>query len=182
MSSRLLIAREIGDRRGEGNALGNLGLAYADLGEVEKAIGYHEQALVISRAIGDRRGEGATLSNLGNAYADLGKVEKARGYLQQALAIGQQIKDPQIIQVCEAGLTDLADEELTIRSIMRRVAAPSDPAKSQPTAARRRRCRSGAGRAWGRRRALKRSDVMALAGMGLEIRKPWTMSQSWFWR
>ena len=46
--------------------------------------------------------------NLGNAYA---KVEKARGYYQQALAIGQQIKDPRIVQVCEAGLAELADQE-----------------------------------------------------------------------
>ena len=40
------IAREIGDRRGEGNALGNLGIAYADLGQVERAIGFYEQDLV----------------------------------------------------------------------------------------------------------------------------------------
>ena len=36
--------REIGDRRGEGAALGNLGLAYADLGQVERAIDFYEQA------------------------------------------------------------------------------------------------------------------------------------------
>src|SRR5262249_40754725 len=49
---RLAIAREIGDRRGEGATLGNLGLAHADLGQVEKAIGYYEQALAIAREIG----------------------------------------------------------------------------------------------------------------------------------
>ena len=42
----LMIAREIGDRRGEGNALGNLGIAYADLGETRKAIEFYEQALI----------------------------------------------------------------------------------------------------------------------------------------
>ena len=56
-----MIAREIGDRRGEGNALGNLGIAYADLGQVEKAIGYYEQRLVIAREIGDRRGGTQTI-------------------------------------------------------------------------------------------------------------------------
>ena len=40
--------REIGDRRGEGNALGNLGLAYAALGQVEQAIGFYEQDLAIA--------------------------------------------------------------------------------------------------------------------------------------
>ena len=35
-----------------------LGLAYAALGDVRRAIENYEQALVISREIGDRRGEG----------------------------------------------------------------------------------------------------------------------------
>ena len=37
-----------------GRLLGTVGKAYAGLGEVEKAIGYYEQALVITREIGDR--------------------------------------------------------------------------------------------------------------------------------
>ena len=49
----LVIAREIGDRRDEANALGNLGNAYAAFGELEKAIGYYEQELVIAQAIKD---------------------------------------------------------------------------------------------------------------------------------
>ena len=49
----LAIAREIGDRRGEGNALGNLGVAYTALGQVEQAIGLLEQALQIGQEIKD---------------------------------------------------------------------------------------------------------------------------------
>ena len=41
--------REIGDRRGEGNALGNLGIAYADLGETRRAIQFYEQHCYCSR-------------------------------------------------------------------------------------------------------------------------------------
>ena len=59
------IAREIGDRRGEGSVLGNMGSAYADLGETHKAIEYYEQRLQIAREIGDRRGEAITSWNLG---------------------------------------------------------------------------------------------------------------------
>ena len=47
----LTIAKEIGDRRGEGNHLGNLGSAYYSLGEVQKAREYLEQALAIFEAI-----------------------------------------------------------------------------------------------------------------------------------
>jgi tetratricopeptide (TPR) repeat protein len=73
----LVITREIGDLRGEGNALGNLGLAYADLGETCKAIEFYEQRLAIACEIGDRRGEGNALGNLGLAYADLGETRQA---------------------------------------------------------------------------------------------------------
>ncbi len=86
-------AHRLKDRRGEGNHLGNLGLAYFMFGEVQKAIGYHEQALAVSREIGDKRGEGADLGNLGNAYANLGEVQKAIGYHEQALAISREMGD-----------------------------------------------------------------------------------------
>ena len=41
----LKIAREIGDRRGEGNQLGNLGVTYSNQGELRRAIEFYEQAL-----------------------------------------------------------------------------------------------------------------------------------------
>ena len=76
-----------------GQLLGTVGLAYRHLGEVEKAIGYHEQALGILREIGDRRREGTVLGNLGLAYANLGEVEKAIGYYEQQLIIVREISD-----------------------------------------------------------------------------------------
>lgn len=88
-------AKEGGDRKEEGSWLTSRGLAYAALGQVEKAIEYYEQALSIDREIGDRRGEGADLGNLGNAYADLGQVKKAIGYYEQALVIDQEVGDQQ---------------------------------------------------------------------------------------
>jgi tetratricopeptide (TPR) repeat protein len=45
--SLLAIAREIGDRRAEGGGLGNVGLAYRALGQVERAIACAEAALRI---------------------------------------------------------------------------------------------------------------------------------------
>ncbi|MCD4843428.1 MAG: tetratricopeptide repeat protein, partial [Methanosarcinales archaeon] len=76
-----------------GSALGSLGLAYSDLGQVDTAIEYYDQALVISREIGDRRGEVVWLGSLGNAYGYLGEVEKAIEYYVQGLTIGKNIKD-----------------------------------------------------------------------------------------
>jgi tetratricopeptide (TPR) repeat protein len=101
----LAITREIGAasaehsaewthaRRSEGVNLGNLGNAYHDLGQVERAIEYLEQALAIARDIGDRSLEGNQLGNLGNAYKDMGQVKRAIEYLEQALAIAREIGD-----------------------------------------------------------------------------------------
>jgi tetratricopeptide (TPR) repeat protein len=77
----------------QGNHLGNLGNAYAALGQVERAISHYQQALAISREIGDRRAEGSSLGNLGLAYAALGQVERAISHYQQALAISREIGD-----------------------------------------------------------------------------------------
>ncbi len=75
------------------SVLGNLGLVYSALGQVDKAIEYYQKALAIDKEIGDRRGEGNRLGNLGSAYSDLGQVEKAIEYYQKALAIAQEIGD-----------------------------------------------------------------------------------------
>ncbi|HKI35203.1 MAG TPA: tetratricopeptide repeat protein [Gemmataceae bacterium] len=86
-------ARRLGDRRGEGNALGNLGIAYLDLGQPQRAIDFYQQQLVITREIGDRRGEGAALGNLGLAYAALGQPQRAIEFHEQYLAIAREVGD-----------------------------------------------------------------------------------------
>ncbi|HHV24351.1 MAG TPA: tetratricopeptide repeat protein, partial [Methanosarcina sp.] len=89
----LKIARETGDRRGEGRHLGNLGLAYGYLGEPRKTIEYCEQALNISREIRDRRGEGRHLGYLGVAYSHQGEPRKTIEYCEQALNISREVRD-----------------------------------------------------------------------------------------
>ena len=86
-------ARAVGDKQAEGAALGNLGLAWARLGEPRKAIEYHERALAVSREIGDRRGEGNALGNLGIAWKDLGEPRKSIEYMEQVLALMREIGD-----------------------------------------------------------------------------------------
>ncbi|WP_306415015.1 MULTISPECIES: CHAT domain-containing protein [unclassified Calothrix] len=93
LQQRLAIAREIKDRLGEGQSLGNLGVAYHALGDYPKAIEYIQQRLAIAREIKDRLGEGNALGNLGIAYHALGDYPKAIEYQQQHLAIAIEIKD-----------------------------------------------------------------------------------------
>ena len=93
LEAQLAAARRLLQREYEGNALGNLGIAYKNLGEPRKAIGVYEQALVIDREIGDRKGEGADLGNLGIAWADLGEPRKAIEFYEQRLVIAREIGD-----------------------------------------------------------------------------------------
>jgi predicted ATPase len=94
LENALTSAREIGDRRGEGNALGNLGNAYHDLGETRKAIEFYEQHLAIAREIGDRRGENTALWNKALALNELGDREQAIICAEESLRIHKEIEDP----------------------------------------------------------------------------------------
>lgn len=89
----LVAARQRGNRKREGFHLGNLGLAYAALGDPRRAIEYYEQHLAIARDIGHRRGEAEALGNLGFVYAALGDPQRAIEHSEQYLVIARDIGD-----------------------------------------------------------------------------------------
>jgi tetratricopeptide (TPR) repeat protein len=100
----LVIAQDIGDRKGEANHLGNLGLCYAALGQIHEAIDHHGQALVIARDIGDRKGEAIHLGALGDAFADQSNWRQAIQIYQQAILIADQIGFVEVQSGCRLGL------------------------------------------------------------------------------
>jgi tetratricopeptide (TPR) repeat protein len=53
LAQALATAREIGNRRREANALGNLGVVYAALGQAEKAIAHLQEAVAVANEIAD---------------------------------------------------------------------------------------------------------------------------------
>lgn len=87
------MARELKLPRSESQALSNLGLDYAALGQMKRAVEYFEQALTIAREIGDHDRESAALGNLGRAYAELGETGKAIELLERQLALTREIGD-----------------------------------------------------------------------------------------
>jgi tetratricopeptide (TPR) repeat protein len=89
----LAIAKEVGDRAGEGGAYGNLGCAYESQGHLAKAIKYQTQCLAIAKEVGDRAGEGGAYGNLGCAYESQGDLAKAIKYHTQCLAIAKEVGD-----------------------------------------------------------------------------------------
>jgi tetratricopeptide (TPR) repeat protein len=77
-------AMRAGDRVGEGASLGNLGRAYADLGDARRASGYYEQALAIDREIGDLNGVATRSFNMALLYAQQGDQARALPLAREA--------------------------------------------------------------------------------------------------
>ena len=86
-------ARKLGNQDREGLALGNLGVAHRQLGELRRAIEYYEQSLEITRETQDRRSEGNALGNLGVAHRQLGEPRRAIEYYEQQLKITRETGD-----------------------------------------------------------------------------------------
>ena len=89
----LAIFRELGDRRGEGTALGNLAILHDQTGSPERARDLYEAALSIHREAGDRQREGVALGNLASLHGDTGSPERARELNETALAIHRHVGD-----------------------------------------------------------------------------------------
>ena len=73
----IAICRETGDRHGEGQTLGNLGIVCGKLQRFDEAIACYQDALAILLETGDRHREGQTLGNLGTAYQELRQYDQA---------------------------------------------------------------------------------------------------------
>jgi tetratricopeptide (TPR) repeat protein len=89
-NEHLTMAKEVGDRAGQGAAYANLSNAYQSQGDFSKAIKYHTQDLAIAKEVGDRAGEGGACGNLGNVYQSQGDYAKAIEYHTQDLAIAKE--------------------------------------------------------------------------------------------
>ena len=93
LEASLAAARRLRDGQAEGGHLGNLGIAYRQLGEYHRAIEIQEQRLLIAKEIGDREGEGNALGNLGSAYREAGEPRRAIEFHEQRLEVAREIGD-----------------------------------------------------------------------------------------
>lgn len=86
-------AARLKDRSAERGHLGNLGMAYRNLGEYRRAIEYYERHLQIARELNDSRGEEQDLANLGDAYECLGEYGHAIEFYEQYLQMAKKLDD-----------------------------------------------------------------------------------------
>ncbi len=83
-------ARRKRDREGEMNALSALGLAFTQLGQVQKAIEYFEDQLAVVRNTDDLEKLCSVLANLGDACAVSGNIHRAQGYYEEQLCLADE--------------------------------------------------------------------------------------------
>jgi serine/threonine protein kinase/tetratricopeptide (TPR) repeat protein len=93
----LELAREIGSRRLEAQALNALGEAEGRSTRYQAAVDHFKAALAIDQALGDRFATGAKLANLGITYAAIGLYRRAERILRKALELHEAIGHPGLL-------------------------------------------------------------------------------------
>ena len=83
--------KQIGDERGQAEALSLLGIVHMEQGETETARICYRRGLDLCRAIGYRLGEARNLSNLGNLFFVEGRIRRALECYGDAIRIFQTI-------------------------------------------------------------------------------------------
>ncbi|MFQ6148169.1 tetratricopeptide repeat protein [Streptomyces seoulensis] len=75
----LPLRRRLGDRRGEGLVLYNIGLVHRDLGELDQAAAVLRESIAVKEEAGDTRG-------VARGYSAIGEVESLSGHHAEALS------------------------------------------------------------------------------------------------
>ncbi len=100
--------REVGNRRFEGYALGDLGRLHRERGRWADARACLEQALAIARETADRRIEGSELLNLGELFLLQGHADgAAREAFAQAESVLREVGDKHYLALLLCGRAEL---------------------------------------------------------------------------
>ena len=89
----LVVQNQLGSEQGRADVLNAFGVAYRDLGEMDRAAESYGQAAIVRKRIGDERGYATTLRNLANIHVVRGEYAAAQAQLTEALALLQRLGD-----------------------------------------------------------------------------------------
>lgn len=87
----LELARGIGDRAGEGQALNNLGTYYKNTGDLDQALENYIASVNLQQDLGDKKRIAFSLSNIGIVYTMQQHPLKARRSFEQALGYFEEL-------------------------------------------------------------------------------------------
>ncbi|HWN41730.1 MAG TPA: tetratricopeptide repeat protein, partial [Thermoanaerobaculia bacterium] len=99
----LVVQNQLGSEAGRADVLNAFGVAWRELGEMDRAAESYAQAAAIRKRIGDERGYATTLRNLASLDSVRGEHAVAERKLGEALAILERLGDG-------PGIADLQDE------------------------------------------------------------------------
>jgi non-specific serine/threonine protein kinase len=105
--SSIKLSREIGDNRGAGLVLVDLGASLHRDGKEEEAIESLEESLRLLRATGDRWGTAYALLWLGDAWFRMGDIERAATSWEESLHLTQELGDHYLMAWSLGGLADV---------------------------------------------------------------------------
>lgn len=90
----LLLASEIGDRRGLAASYNNMGVAYRSQGALDKALKYYITSLHLYDSLGNKEGVATTKNNIANIYSMKRDYSQAMRYLEESYTLFQEMNDP----------------------------------------------------------------------------------------
>jgi tetratricopeptide (TPR) repeat protein/TolB-like protein len=99
----MVVQNNLRSRQGRADVLNAFGVAYRDLGDLERAQEQYRQAAELRLEIGDKRGYGATLRNLAQIQTARGNHDEAARTLASAMEIFTSLGD-------RAGLADAVND------------------------------------------------------------------------
>jgi tetratricopeptide (TPR) repeat protein len=88
----LRLRREIGDKKGIGDTLIDLGGFYQGRGQYDDALKLIKESLQIQREVGNQNYEALCLNNIGNVYLAKSQYEDALTYFDRALQLREKLK------------------------------------------------------------------------------------------
>ncbi len=93
LDSALLLARDLGFKKGEATALNFRGVVEDIHGNSDLAVQFFQKALVLRQHLGDRKGVASLFNNIGNVRENQGDYLAALDNYQRSLHIREELKD-----------------------------------------------------------------------------------------
>jgi tetratricopeptide (TPR) repeat protein len=90
----LMLATEIGDKRGMAASYNNLGVAYRNQGAFDKALEYYITSLQLYDSLQNKEGIATTKNNIANIYSIKKDYAQAMRYLEESYALFREMGDP----------------------------------------------------------------------------------------
>ena len=87
----LSIAKDVGNKAGQGCAYEKLGTVYYSLGNFKLAMEYCQQFLSMANDIGNKRDQGNAYNGIAHVYFSLGDFKRAMEHYQQSLSIAKDV-------------------------------------------------------------------------------------------